>query len=388
MREYIPGEGWNSKWKALSAQQKQAIAQSLARYTAQLYNIRFDKIGNLVYEDDIEIAPPSIHPPESWNPHFGLWCYFWAWLLWIGSAFVSWVRLLLPRISSPARINNIVVGKLPIITSPGLPTGPFTNAHDWFQARLQQTIRKTLVLAETCGHAYDLEGRVISEALRWAKALHYRGNMRQEEKITTIHHPIKESSILIAEDGELAGLLDWDDISVCPLWAVNAVPDALLSEANETALTIEEFVTSQSPGISPVDQHTIAEAHAETIAHLAITKSDLDDPANEAHYPYPIVLQIRQYWKQLEDYEKTKMRGVFHATMSDLAPDWVHVHSTRKWDTRIATSVRDVTNGIARYYRHFESDLNYAQLMSETTETTWSSDDDTAYNDSDVEDDR
>jgi hypothetical protein len=51
----------------LSTEQKQEIVQSLAQYLAQLYPIRFDKIGSLVYDKSTD-TPKPVQPtsPQSW----------------------------------------------------------------------------------------------------------------------------------------------------------------------------------------------------------------------------------------------------------------------------------------------------------------------------------
>jgi hypothetical protein len=51
-REYIPGEKLCDRWIELSMEQKQSITRDVARYLAQLYHIRFDKIGSLVYDSN------------------------------------------------------------------------------------------------------------------------------------------------------------------------------------------------------------------------------------------------------------------------------------------------------------------------------------------------
>lgn len=76
MREYIAGEDLSLRWRTLTLGQERSITQDLARYLAQLYRIRFDKIGGLVYDTDtpspLRLSTSSSY---SWN---ALWWWLWA----------------------------------------------------------------------------------------------------------------------------------------------------------------------------------------------------------------------------------------------------------------------------------------------------------------------
>lgn len=372
---------------------KRSITRDLARYSAQLYRIRFDRIGSLVYENgEVDPSPAVRQSLACWSVCLDLGYYLWLWLSW---TCVAVVNLLTPvnqrtAAASPSldTSSKIIVGRYSFLTYPGLPTGPFTNARDWFLAQLQQTIRNTLVYAEICGNCINIERAVIQQSVRWSEYLRQRPNLRTGERSTTVYHPVRDSSILISDDGQVAGLLNWDNISVCPLWAVTAVPDALQSTESEMAMTFDEFTKSRSTWFSPADHATILEAYAKSTAHVSITGSDLNDPTRYPHYPYNIAGHICSYFEQLETCEKTQMRQVFLTTMSGLAPEWVTVHSKRKMDTTIGIRVRDLMNGSIRYLDDFKEEFDDGpHWTDDLSERSWPSDDDTAYEGSDVDDD-
>lgn len=379
-------------------EQKQSITRDLARYLAQLYHIRFDKIGSLVYDGNGTTLPERESPARS-NSWLDSWCALWLWLTWSCCAIVNSVTSSPQRHrTTPLLGNNIVVGKDWSITYPGLAIGPFDNARDWLSSRLQQTIRNNLALAENDVNWVIESSSIISESIRWTEYLRQRPSVGRRETFTTLYHHIRESSDIISNDGQLAGLLNWDRISVCPTWASTAVPDALVSSDSEMLMTFEEFIESQSSQmvLPPADHAAILEAYAESTTHLAMTGSSVDDPSQwpHQHYPYRISSYITLYWDQLETYEKTRMRDVFLSTMGDLAPDWVAVHSRRKMDTAIAIKVRDLVNGSVRYLSHFKEEFQYPQpdWPDNLSEASWPSDEDTVYDHdnagSDVDDDR
>lgn len=125
-----------------------------------------------------------------------------------------------------------------------------------------------LVCAEYPEECDDNDIRYISELVRWAAYLQQRPSLSAEESITTVHHPIKAESIIISEDGRVAGLLDWDDVRVCPLWAVTAVPDMLLSEHNEEEVTVEECFKCPQGDVPPEHQVAFSDPLRQCQLHL------------------------------------------------------------------------------------------------------------------------
>lgn len=359
--------------------QKEAVAQDLARYFAQLYRIRFNKIGSLAYDKGDNPTTPALRRSAVY--WLELWCCLWLWLLRLSSTIINLVTAFShrPHLASPSLSNKIVVGKNSFITDPGLPTGPFTNAHDWFQARLQQNIRHNLAAGDDCGFCPLIECGVISESIRWGEYIRKRTCFRVKERFTTLNHPINESGIIISDDGTVATLLGWDDISVCPSWVVAGFPDAVLSRENRIALSFEDSVDylSDRACLSILDRAAALEAYAETMTHLAKTKSSVGGP----NYPFEVHHCLRRYWEHLESYEKTQLREVFLGTMSGLAPDWTHVHSRRQTDRTIAKSVRilmDDTLELPRFSQ-FEEELDAAQWDGTASERSWPSDEDTVF---------
>jgi hypothetical protein len=158
-------------------EQKQSITRDLARYLAQLYHIRFDKIGSLVYDSNGSTLPERESPTKS-NSWLDWWCALWLWYTWSCCAIVNLVTSSPSpqrhRTTPPLLGNNLVVGKDRSITYPGLAIGPFDNARDWLSSRLQQTIRNNLALAENDVNYVIESSSIISESIRWTEYLRQR----------------------------------------------------------------------------------------------------------------------------------------------------------------------------------------------------------------------
>jgi hypothetical protein len=239
-----------------------------------------------------------------------------------------------------------------------------------------------LISAEDPEECDDNDIRYISELIRWTAYLQQRPSLRAEEGITTVHHPIKAESIIVSEEGNVAGLLDWDDVRVCPLWAV-ALPDMLLSEHNEEEVTVEECFKCPQEEVTP--EHQVAFSTA--IAKMS-TSPMWENHQSDPDLPWQVESAVCTYWNRLNTYEKTQMRDVFLSTVSNLAPDWIDLSSRRRMDTTIATSVRRMVNGALLYFGQFERETlepESARQPDDLSESSWPSDSHTVYEGSEVD---
>lgn len=386
MREYIPGEDLSSRWRTLSLEQKQSIAHDLARYLAQLYRIRFDKIGGLVYED-----PPTPTPAQHtslsylWNT---LWSWLWTWLAWICPIIVDWVTASALHTASPPP-RKIVVGQDSTILSVGLYKGPFTNASDWFQARLLDIGLLQVGFAEEPEpHMPENKVNYIRETFKWIDFVRRRPSLSLDETVTTIYHPITAESIIISDEGKVAGLLDWDEVCACPLWAVTEVPDVILGEDHERAVTIDGFIQSRQS----TNREIPPEQHAAFVEAVAVsTNLDMRDCYFEyllPDLPWLVDSAIYSHWPEVCAFEKTQMRKVFHATMADLAPDWVDLRSSRRMDMAIAAGLDEMAWGSLVWFGQFEEETLGPLASAAMSRVAWLSDDDTMYESSDGDSDR
>lgn len=329
-------------------EQKEEIVRSLAQYLAQLYRIRFDKIGSLVYEKSTDT--PQLVRFKSLRTRFleGLVrLFFWSAIAWLHHVATSFSAPFISTKPLPKSESKIVVGPDSTITNPGLGRGPFLKPYDWLQVRLQQAVRTALMAAHTPGCSTEEHVEIMSEALRWKNHI-YRRRDRSLKRLepssaTSIYHPIRASTVLISENGQLTGFTNWDTIAVWPCWAVTGLPEALISREILEEPTLAEFIDLDRIDDRPLESHAcLSEAYAASNARLAMTRS------TQGFDRYPDEARVRPYWDRLEAYEKTKLRDLFLSRMKDLAPGWVEIRVKRKRKRLIARIVEDLNHHTKR----------------------------------------
>ncbi|KAK4142489.1 phosphotransferase enzyme family-domain-containing protein [Dichotomopilus funicola] len=119
---------------------------------------------------------------------------------------------------------------------------------------------------------------------------------------TMIHHDdLTGGNILVDDVGNLTAVLDWEGISVVPLWSACDFPPLLEGKHRD---------------IEPV---------------MAKYQHDEEGKANEL------------FWEHLQDYELTQLRRAFLAEMKTLQPEWVAIFesSKRQMDFSFALACSD-----------------------------------------------
>jgi hypothetical protein len=233
----------------LSTEQKQEIVQSLAQYLAQLYRIRFDKIGSLVYDKSADTLKP-VQPTSlrSWFLEVVMRLSIWSTVAYLYHVAISLPSRLTPTKPLPKQEREIIVGPDATITDPRLETGPFSTAFDWIQVRLQQATRTAMIIANSTGQDIEKPIDLIGECFTWRQHFYTRrrkslGRVEPSGSATSIYHPVRASTILISDTGKLAGFTNWDEVAVWPYWAVTSVPDALVSREILEMPTLESSST-------------------------------------------------------------------------------------------------------------------------------------------------
>jgi hypothetical protein len=371
----------------LSTEQKQEIVQSLAQYLAQLYRIRFDKIGSLVYDKSADTLKP-VQPTSlrSWFLEVVMRLSIWSTVAYLYHVAISLPSRLTPTKPLPKQEREIIVGPDATITDPRLETGPFSTAFDWIQVRLQQATRTAIVIANTPGQDIEKPIDLIGECFTWRQHIYTRrrkslGRVEPSGSATSIYHPIRASTVLISNTGKLAGFTNWDEVAVWPYWAVTSIPDALVSREILEMPTLDQFINSDRLDDKPVESRDcIMEAYAKSQARLAITGSTRDFDK------YPDDSYVRRFWNLLEEYEKTKLRDYFLGQMKTLEPNWIETRVKRKRKRSIARMMDDLVNQIFVMC----GDWLYAEYFDpevvETSEDDWEGDDKTVAGDSEEED--
>ncbi|KAJ4359051.1 hypothetical protein N0V95_002513 [Ascochyta clinopodiicola] len=113
------------------------------------------------------------------------------------------------------------------------------------------------------------------------------------EEYVLHHDDLHESNILVGEDHELSGIIDWESLPTVPLWAACEIPKSL-----ESAL----------------DRHECPDPSC-------YAKEVLDDGSEELN---------TMYYEHLEEHEKTQLRVFFLEEMHRTCPEWVGVYRHNK----------------------------------------------------------
>jgi aminoglycoside phosphotransferase (APT) family kinase protein len=123
-----------------------------------------------------------------------------------------------------------------------------------------------------------------------------KGNLDQffptagpEPESSMLHHAdMTGRNILIAETGALSGVVDWENVSVVPLWVACDYPDFLLSEGLDIQPVKGDFVDKRTGEVNS------------------------------------------NYWRHKTRYELTQLRHFFLDEMRMLQPGWVHIFESSK----------------------------------------------------------
>lgn len=136
------------------------------------------------------------------------------------------------------------------------------------------------------------------------------------ESSIVVHDDLASRNILVRDNGELSGVLDWECVAALPLWAACNYPAIL-----------------EGP-----DKHT--EPDRTTYDH-----DDDGEPSDD-------------YLEDLENYELTLLRDVFMVTMRDLEPGWIDVYQKTQREKDFDYALRNCDNVFeARVIREWIEDV-------------------------------
>ncbi|KAL5314413.1 hypothetical protein ACEPPN_018840 [Leptodophora sp. 'Broadleaf-Isolate-01'] len=269
--EMLPGVSLREKWRFMSEEVKRGLVKAVAKYQAQLFDLRFSGIGNLFVDlkeshylhpislDQLHSQPASDVIDRDRMPAAGL----------------ETTKAEQKATQTPGQMYP-ALGRMQDV-----PRGPFASSQDWIRARL------ALVLAD--------QERIISAAssdeddiedAEEAKALAH-------QLLVLLPHFFPSSSnqtqsvenILVDNDGKVTGVVDWESVSAWPLWRACTLPEFLKGRDRAQIPKVEEY--------SP----------------------DHDDPSNQG------VDDL--YWEHLLEYELTCLRALFKTEMVSRAPAWI-----------------------------------------------------------------
>lgn len=203
-----------------------------------------------------------------------------------------------------------------------VPRGPFRSSHDWLSALLNVILlHQTAVLEKTEDEDEIEDAKDISSAARKLLSLVpkiFPPTLDSEPETTALyHHDLHLNNILVNEEGEITGVLDWECISAMPLWMSTNVPKFLDEPARE--------------------EEPQRDAYADELPEESAAKRGKhNDPGyldNEG--------KNELYFIHRMEYEATQLRKVYEARLKELWPEWPLEESYTKIDLFNAISQCD-----------------------------------------------
>lgn len=175
--------------------------------------------------------------------------------------------------------------------------GPFTCSRDWIDSRLKLILADQEKILSTSEDEDDLEDAQMFKDLanRLLSIFPEVFSQPPTDNIETtvlFHDDLSMQNILVDEKWKITGVIDWECVSVLPLWKACQFPD---------------FLTATERHKKP-NRATYLPDNDECNSQ----EKDLD---NEG------VTNI--YWEHMMEYELTLLRKVFLDEMRMLAPEWI-----------------------------------------------------------------
>lgn len=260
LMERVAGVPLEDVWSSLSWDTKVALVKDVARILAQMSELRYSRIGNLFRIADL--LDKSEHPSE---------------LDATGSSIV------VDRIVSMTFFFN---ERLTL----DVPRGPFASSRDWLDAKLQIMEGECKRHLES-GNADEDDIEDLERALRLNARLrtHFSTffpiDTSTTEEFALHHDDITRQNLIVDATGKLQALVDWECVSVMPLWKGCRIPSFLQTQKRMKKLDLDNY--------------------------------DLND-------------EDTLYYEHLDEYECTHLRGILLDEMAQLAPRWRIEHDTTR----------------------------------------------------------
>lgn len=268
LMELMPGAPAYRRWRTMSMEQKSAIAKRVAEFQVQLSchdlpGSLFRKIGTL----DLENGQQNAETPTRVTPG----------------------KLISHEFFMGNRLKYDV------------PRGPFRSSYDWLSSEIRLIILEQTAALEKSEDDDDREDaeEILSSAQGLLLLLPKVFPEDQEDDVATAlyHDDLSLHNILVNEQGEITAVVDWESVSAMPMWMATMIPKFLDGERREEE-PIRDIYADEVPTES-------AETRKEGY---------IDDLDNEG--------KNQLYWIHLMEYETTKLRAVYEASLRQLWPDW------------------------------------------------------------------
>ncbi|CAO2650490.1 Nn.00g017820.m01.CDS01 [Neocucurbitaria sp. VM-36] len=204
----VPGQKLQERWKSMTWLKKELLVRKFVSYFAQMFRMRFKRLGNLYVTNELQQLPTNLIPDTV--------------LLGIESSTNCTSFCLGNIVSMPFFWNKHLMVDV--------PRGPFKHSRDWLAARLQL-------------HLVDLEGGTGNEnfdpddELNTYEAVKHRAQRLfdltpkvfddETEEFVIQHLDLNMNNILLDKDDEVSGIIDWECVHTVPLWHACQIPRSL-----------------------------------------------------------------------------------------------------------------------------------------------------------------
>ncbi|KAF6228519.1 hypothetical protein HO133_008249 [Letharia lupina] len=260
LMEYVSGITLDEAWTTMTWLEKCKLVERIVDISSQLFRLRSETIGNIYRADD---PVPNISDRSIPDDH---------------------------GISSKYMMGRIV--SMPFFWATRLSLdihrGPFKSSTNWLMTRLallkHDTEQPLPSDADSDdGEEIDLNREMITLLLQFMPHF-FPADVEESEGFGLRHDDISRRNIMVEPyTGELTALVDWECVSMVPLWKVCQLPWVLISRERTT------------------------EPQKHRYTHEGNETDEL-------------------YFIHLEEYEKTCLRQLFFEHMAKLEPAWMEVH--------------------------------------------------------------
>lgn len=319
MMERIVGSNFGEVWKETSMVTKTGIIQELARYLAELFDHEFDFIGNLYLKPWSKspwdrtprptgsVSPTQLHPLDQLDLQKDKFCS--------------------GPIANPQPLNSTQTHSRGRYSH--------TESDAWLRDRLLRCAHKYLdVLDKDMGQDEgDLEEyrsafRFALDLLELIPTLFPPSNPLRSTRI--LHHDLHEFNIII-DQNKITGLLDWEYVSVVPVWYSCQLPRVLVGRDRDVAPQRIEY--------PPWDS------------------DDLEEPS--------------LYWVDLYEHEQTLLRKTFLEEMRRIRPAWVNEYEQGSLRRDMADAVTAVEDGYVADWREWIDSLRGGKVRQDASVEDW-----------------
>ena len=241
----IAGDSAFDKWREISMSKKKDLVLDIVSCQQQIMRRQFDTIGTLTQVDK-EFAPGRLVAME--------FCF--------GDYFFH-----------------------------DAPRGPFSCTRDWFSALTKMIILDYNKVIDNPGEDYDAEEAEFYRNI--AQRLH---NLiptlfpTTSEPTVLWHHDLSLSNIMLGGQGSLSGIIDWEFVSVMPLWVTTQPPGFLRGRPRKKKPDPAAYDHGDAPPRDMFGRDNYGKSNV--------------------------------YWMNRLEWEQTVLRRLYNEEMSDRVPGW------------------------------------------------------------------